>query len=128
MPNSEDVPFNPFYIGPHPSKACAAPEPPVQQCSPDCKDAQEDLAKQASASASAPPAVPSAAPSCGQAGGLLIVGMVGPTGGVATIFSTTEAKEAAAKGSSQDNPCPGKKMIECMQVSEKSGCEQSSGH
>ncbi|XP_020808912.1 uncharacterized protein LOC110184653 [Drosophila serrata] len=103
MHNSDDVPFNPFYIGPHPSKACAAPEVPGQQCSPDCQDGHEDSANQAPA---APPA--------GQAGGLLIIGMVGPTGGVATIFSTTEAQVAAAKGASPDNPCPGK-MIDCMQ-------------
>ncbi|KAH8293401.1 hypothetical protein KR054_000066, partial [Drosophila jambulina] len=109
MPQSEDIPFNPFYIGPHPSKACAVPEPPVQQCSPDCQDGKEDASKQATAAAPA-----GTGPPAGQAGGLLIVGMVGPTGGVATIFSTTEAQVAAAKGASPDNPCPGK-MIECMQ-------------
>ncbi|XP_064537047.1 uncharacterized protein LOC135427457 [Drosophila montana] len=32
----DDKLFNPFYIGPHPSKACAVPEIPPRQCSPDC--------------------------------------------------------------------------------------------
>lgn len=32
----EDKPFNPFYIGPHPSKACALPETLPRECSPDC--------------------------------------------------------------------------------------------
>ncbi|KAH8305850.1 uncharacterized protein [Drosophila kikkawai] len=93
MPTSDDTPFNPFYIGPHPSDACAIPEVPGRQCSPDCQDCQ-DSAKQTTAG-----------------GALLIVGMAGPSGGVATIYSTADA---AAKGSSPDNPCPGKK-IECME-------------
>ncbi|KAH8257243.1 hypothetical protein KR038_005991, partial [Drosophila bunnanda] len=103
MHASDDVPFNPFYIGPHPSKACAAPEVPGQQCSPDCQDGQENSANQGAATQTP-----------GQAGGLLIIGMVDPSGGAATIYSTTETQTAAAKGASPDNPCPGK-MIECMQ-------------
>ncbi|XP_030379100.1 uncharacterized protein LOC115627537 isoform X1 [Scaptodrosophila lebanonensis] len=38
-----DKPFNPFYIGPYPDRACALPEVPPQRCSPAChlkKDAQ----------------------------------------------------------------------------------------
>ncbi|XP_034661206.1 uncharacterized protein LOC117896808, partial [Drosophila subobscura] len=33
---ADDRPFNPFYIGPHPSRACAIPEIPGQQCNPAC--------------------------------------------------------------------------------------------
>ncbi|EDW07447.1 uncharacterized protein Dmoj_GI14865 [Drosophila mojavensis] len=34
---AEDMPFNPFYVGPHPSQACTRTEPAVEnvrQCSP----------------------------------------------------------------------------------------------
>ncbi|XP_034471850.1 uncharacterized protein LOC117779686 [Drosophila innubila] len=34
----DDKPFNPFYIGPHPSMACAVTETPPRQCSPDCPE------------------------------------------------------------------------------------------
>ncbi|EDW78585.2 uncharacterized protein Dwil_GK16109 [Drosophila willistoni] len=143
-----DKPFNPFYIGPHPSKACATAEPPGQKCSP-CSPSSGQQ-KQAAGANTEPtttgagaggpgtsavgsgPAVGGAnddptcqlnkpvsanesgttslthennhgvaggigagagigasmAGSSNVAGGLLIVGMAGPTGGVATIYST----------------------------------------
>ncbi|XP_043659655.1 uncharacterized protein LOC122624238 [Drosophila teissieri] len=89
---SDDKPFNPFYIGPHPSKACAIPEIPGRQCSPNC---QEQVP--AATPANRPPSgavateaqdansVPS-----GTAGGMLIVG-------VANIYSTVEVLAAAAR-------------------------------
>ncbi|KAH8356779.1 hypothetical protein KR200_011826 [Drosophila serrata] len=43
--------FNPYYIGPHPSKACAALAASGQQC---CKDGQNDSANQAAAAPAAP--------------------------------------------------------------------------
>ncbi|BFG01254.1 uncharacterized protein DMAD_01048 [Drosophila madeirensis] len=33
---ADDRPFNPFYIGPHPSRACAIPEIPGKQWNPAC--------------------------------------------------------------------------------------------
>lgn len=34
----DELPFNPFYIGPHPSQACAATATPPRQCCPDHTD------------------------------------------------------------------------------------------
>ncbi|KAL7745565.1 hypothetical protein ACLKA6_009790 [Drosophila palustris] len=44
----DDRPFNPFYIGPHPSMACAVTETPPRQCSPDCAG-KEDAASSSGA-------------------------------------------------------------------------------
>ncbi|EDV99771.1 uncharacterized protein LOC6564939 [Drosophila grimshawi] len=38
----DDTPFNPFYIGPNPSKACANEEVPPRECSPDCIPAADN--------------------------------------------------------------------------------------
>ncbi|XP_017045787.1 collagen alpha-2(I) chain [Drosophila ficusphila] len=109
---SDDVPFNPFYIGPHPSKACAVAEAPGQQCSPNCPPPEGQASGTATASASgtastsavkpgaagASGAPGTAAPAEGQenqtvpsgnAGGMLIVSMV-------NIYSPSEVLAAAA--------------------------------
>ncbi|XP_022214034.1 uncharacterized protein LOC111068682 [Drosophila obscura] len=70
----EDKPFNPFYIGPHPSKACAIPEVPGQQCNPACVEKSQASGQQP--------------PQSGPGGGILIVGISGPSGGVANVYST----------------------------------------
>ncbi|KAH8416545.1 hypothetical protein KR222_008948 [Zaprionus bogoriensis] len=41
----DDQPFNPFYIGPHPSQACAATETPARECSPDSVKVSEKSAE-----------------------------------------------------------------------------------
>ncbi|KAH8354708.1 hypothetical protein KR084_003040 [Drosophila pseudotakahashii] len=81
---SDDKPFNPFYIGPHPSKACAIPEIPGRQCSPNCQppDGQGPSEGQQQVEAQSVPS--------GAAGGMLIVG-------VANIYSTVEVLAAAAR-------------------------------
>ncbi|XP_016986989.1 uncharacterized protein LOC108050019 [Drosophila rhopaloa] len=84
---SDDKPFNPFYIGPHPSKACAIPEIPGQQCSPNCQppEGQAKSSPAAHSDGQDPMGVPS-----GTAGGMVIVG-------VANIYSTVEVLAAAAR-------------------------------
>ncbi|XP_034135972.1 uncharacterized protein LOC117588649 [Drosophila guanche] len=47
---ADDRPFNPFYIGPHPSRACAIPEIPGQQCNPACGSAPSAEAPNVSSS------------------------------------------------------------------------------
>ncbi|XP_030246005.1 uncharacterized protein LOC115565142 [Drosophila navojoa] len=40
---ADEMPFNPFYIGPHPSQACSNSKPAVEtgrQCSPNYTDTQ----------------------------------------------------------------------------------------
>ncbi|KAH8273261.1 hypothetical protein KR018_000690 [Drosophila ironensis] len=85
MPSSQsdDTPFNPFYIGPHPSKACAIPEIPGKQCSP-CQNTEDGPGSSGQGT------VPT-----GNAGGMLIVGVSGPTSTIATIYSTSEALATA---------------------------------
>jgi len=82
---SDDKPFNPFYIGPHPSRACAIPEIPGQQCSPNCQPPEGQAAPAPRPDAQDAQSVPS-----GAAGGMLIVG-------VANIYSTVEVLAAAAR-------------------------------
>ncbi|EDV46075.1 uncharacterized protein LOC6551422 [Drosophila erecta] len=90
---SDDKPFNPFYIGPHPSKACAIPEIPGQQCSPNCQEHVQPATatNKPPSGATATNAYPTDANSVptGAAGGMLIVGM-------ANIYSTVEVLAAAA--------------------------------
>ncbi|XP_017076949.1 uncharacterized protein LOC108111851 [Drosophila eugracilis] len=86
---TDDQPFNPFYIGPHPSKACAIPEIPGRQCSPNCQPPEGQATTKPS------PYCPSSSdgqepmPS-GAAGGMVIMG-------VANIYSTVEVLAAAAR-------------------------------
>ncbi|XP_017145948.1 uncharacterized protein LOC108158224 [Drosophila miranda] len=77
---AEDKPFNPFYIGPHPSKACAIPEIEGQQCSPNCVEKPQASGQQP--------------PQTGPGGGILIVGISGPGGGMANIYSTGQISKA----------------------------------
>ncbi|XP_068159263.1 uncharacterized protein [Drosophila tropicalis] len=163
-----DKPFNPFYIGPHPSRACATAEPQGQKCSPCAPSggqqkqvtgantepstkaagagggpatsavasgpalaavggANDDpmcqLNRQVSANESGTTSTDrqpnmslthennhgvaggigagtgvgaSLAGSSNVAGGLLIVGMAGPTGGIATIYSTGHVPTGSA--------------------------------
>lgn len=79
---SDDKPFNPFYIGPHPSKACAIPEIPGQQCSPNCQPTTTTT-NGSPTDATDPNSLPS-----GAAGGMVIV---------ANIYSTVEVLAAAAR-------------------------------
>ncbi|XP_002100891.3 uncharacterized protein LOC6525052 [Drosophila yakuba] len=95
---SDDKPFNPFYIGPHPSKACAIPEIPGRQCSPNCQEQVQPAATTtnksptgAVASNGSPTELQDAnSVPTGTAGGMLIVG-------VANIYSTVEVLAAAAR-------------------------------
>ncbi|KAH8421295.1 hypothetical protein KR009_000366, partial [Drosophila setifemur] len=96
---SDDKPFNPFYIGPHPSKACAIPEQQGQQCLPGCDHGQGQG---------------TAGPS-GTAGGTLIVGMAGPSGGVAAIFTTKEAATATPAAGASTAPKNNCKPYPCME-------------
>lgn len=105
----DDKPFNPFYIGPHPSKACAIPEIPGRQCSPPCLPTEGGAV--GAAISPSPPAVAAATTTAtitaasasaiapgGQGtspAGMLIVGITGPSGGMANIYSCTEALAAA---------------------------------
>ncbi|XP_016995126.2 uncharacterized protein [Drosophila takahashii] len=86
---SDDKPFNPFYIGPHPSKACAIPEIPGRQCSPSCQPPEGQAAASSAPSDGHQPTDAQSVPS-GAAGGMLIVG-------VANIYSTVEVLAAAAR-------------------------------
>ncbi|KAH8256560.1 hypothetical protein KR026_000232 [Drosophila bipectinata] len=91
----DDKPFNPFYIGPHPSKACAIPEIPGRQCSPPCLPAEGTVrATTTTATATHGHPVSNPVPS-GHTGGMLIVGVSGPSGGMANIYSCSEALAAA---------------------------------
>ncbi|XP_016961708.1 uncharacterized protein LOC108032395 [Drosophila biarmipes] len=87
---SDDKPFNPFYIGPHPSKACAIPEIPGKQCSPSCQPPEGQASAHPAPAPHRPDGHEAQSVPSGAAGGMLIVG-------VANIYSTVEVLAAAAR-------------------------------
>ncbi|KAH8328718.1 hypothetical protein KR074_011972 [Drosophila pseudoananassae] len=92
----DDKPFNPFYIGPHPSKACAIPEIPGRQCSPPCLPTEGTVrATTVTATTTATHGPVSNPTPSGHTAGMIIVGISGPSGGMANIYSCSEALAAA---------------------------------